>query len=240
MLSRIETGRKTPTPEEVATMLAVYRIRGTERERLLRLARDDDHPGWWIMGDEVHSAPLKALVVFEADAVRITDVELSLVPGLLQIPEYTAAALRPRMTEDQIKARVAVRQRRQSILTGPNPPRLLTYLDEAILRRPIGSCQIMAGQLRHICKQAERPGIVVRVMPFQAGEHASLGGPFTLLDFERSDSLVCLEGNRSFSFVDDPAEVRCFKDILDTLKRSSLPPDRSIELINSVAAAYGK
>ncbi|MFC4911420.1 Scr1 family TA system antitoxin-like transcriptional regulator [Actinomadura gamaensis] len=64
---------------------------GGERERLLAFARDAEMPGWWEPGDSICPTPLKALIGFEAQAVRITNVKMSFILGLLQVPEYARA-----------------------------------------------------------------------------------------------------------------------------------------------------
>jgi hypothetical protein len=47
-------------------------------------------------------------------------------------------------------------------------------LDEAALRRPIGTRQILRAQLRHLVKLAEPPNITLQVLPLDVGGGAGL------------------------------------------------------------------
>lgn len=239
MLNRTENGHRAASAEDVATILGAYGVVGSERERLLSLARDAENPGWWETGDSIFPAPVKALIGFEAQAVRISSVELNLIPGLLQTPAYTRAIMRAAgVAPLEIETRVAMRLGRQAILTRPDPPRMLAVMDEATLIRPVGGAKVMAEQLRHLLRMAERRNIAVRVIPLRVGAHAALAGPFTILEFERAQTLVHQEGKRWISFVDTPSEVAPFVTCIDTLSEMSLTCARSVELISSVAAAY--
>ncbi|RFU41246.1 XRE family transcriptional regulator [Actinomadura logoneensis] len=239
-LNRTENGLRVATAEEVATVLGAYGVVGGERERLLALARDAETPGWWEPGDSIYPTPLKALIGFEAQATRITNVEISLVPGLLQIPEYARAVmLASGIPPLEIETRVATRMGRQAILSRPQPPKLLAVIDEAALLRPVGGRHVMTEQLHHLQRLARKPNIEIRVLPLDAGAHSALAGPFTILEFGRANPLVHQGGKRSISFVDSAPEVAEFVASVDTLRRTSLPPDRSVALIAKIIALKG-
>jgi len=239
MLNRTENGLRATSAEEVAMILGAYGATGAERERLLSLARDAETPGWWETGDSIYPSPLKALIGFESQAVRITNIELALIPGLFQIPEYSRAIMRAAdIPPLEIETRVATRLGRQAILSRPAPPKLIAIIDESALRRPVGGPTVMAEQLRVLARLAQRPNITVRVIPFHAGAHAALVGGFSILEFERARPLVHQEGNRSLSFVDSPTEVDSFVADVDTLTRTSLPPERSLDYIRMIATSF--
>ncbi|MCP2341963.1 helix-turn-helix domain-containing protein [Actinomadura rupiterrae] len=239
-LNRTENGLRVATAEEVAAVLGAYGVVSGERERLLALARDAEMPGWWEPGDSIYPTPLKALIGFEAQAVRITNVEISLVPGLLQIPEYARAIMAASgIPPLEIETRVATRMGRQAILSRPQPPKLLALIDEAALRRPVGGRHTVIEQLRHLQRQVRRPNIEVRVIPLEVGAHPALAGPFTILEFDRANTLVYQSSKRASIFVDAVSEVAEFVACVDTLKAASLPPDRSNALIAKIIAFYG-
>lgn len=239
-LNRTENGLRVATAEEVATILGAYNVVGGERERLLALARDAEMPGWWEPGDSIYPTPLKALIGFEAQAVRITNVEISLVPGLLQIPEYARALMAASgIPPLEIETRVATRMGRQAILSRPQPPKLLALIDEAALRRPVGGRHAMTEQLHHLQRQSRKPNIDIRVIPLDVGVHPALAGPFTILEFDRANTLVYQSGKRASIFVDTSSEVAEFVACVDTLRMSSLAPDRSNALIAKIITCYG-
>ena len=72
---------------------------------------------------------------------------------------------------------------RQVVLTRPRLPMFTAFIDEAALRRPIGSPAVMVEQCRHILRMVERPNIDVRVIPFDRGGHFGVISPFVLLEF---------------------------------------------------------
>jgi hypothetical protein len=74
------------------------------------------------------------------------------------------------------------------LLTRASSPLTVTLaLDEALMRRPVGGPEAMAGQLRFLADLAALPNVRLRVVPYTAGLHPGLAtGAFTLLDFPPS------------------------------------------------------
>ncbi len=203
------------------------------------LAREADHPGWWELTDSKLPAQLTALIGFEAEAARITYVNLVLVPGLLQTPEYIRALMTGfRMPNSRRETFIATRLGRQAILSKPNPPEHLAIIDEAVLRRPIGGPQVMAAQLRHIITVSQRSNITVKVIPFKHGAHVGLDGSYVLLEFTKAPPLVHLEHKRSGIFVDEPEDVNAFIEITKILQETALDSIESIEFIASITHEY--
>src|SRR5215467_9405001 len=54
VLSRYETGERTPKPEDVAQLLTAMGVRGTEYEDVMTLAYDTDAPQWtaWTLPEQ--------------------------------------------------------------------------------------------------------------------------------------------------------------------------------------------
>jgi transcriptional regulator with XRE-family HTH domain len=238
-LNRMETGQRAITAEDVSALLVVYGITGPDRDRLLDAARDSDREVWWESTRTGLPEQLTALVGFESQTTRITDMSLVLIPGLLQTPEYTRAVMHaggePPM---EAETRVAMRLGRQAVLSRPNPPEFLAIMDEAVLRRPVGGRVMMAEQLRHVIKVAERPNVSIQVIPYQHGAHTGLDGSFVVLEFAKAQTIVHLEHKRSGLFLDEPEIVAPFVSAVDTLRDTALDPRRSAEFVASVAAEY--
>jgi Domain of unknown function (DUF5753) len=123
------------------------------------------------------------------------------------------------------------------------PPRRYYVVDESVVRRHIGISMdpaIMPRQLRSIADRTERDdSITVRIMPFSAGAHRGLPGPFTLLEFdgELSDVLYIDAGRAEFASMvsgGDP-QVAQYRDDFEALLEDALPADDSIRLIRNVA-----
>lgn len=237
-LSRMETGVQGIRAEDVASLLVVYGITGDERKRLLGMAERSDDEGWWevIAGLSDES---RTLIRLEAEATAIVNWEPLLVPGLLQIPDYTQAVMAGcGVPIGDAQARVAARLGRQAVLSRAEPPQLRVLVDEMALRRVLGSHRVMARQLRHLVDAAERPNVVLRVVPLAVGAHTGLDGSFALFDFPRNRSVVYLDHKITGLFLEEAPQVAYFRREADRLTEVALSPVDSIEFVAQVAAEH--
>jgi len=237
-VSHIENGRTKPGVGDVEVMLNLYGISSPEREALLALAREAGQRGWWTHYADVFTGSYVAL---EDEASLICEWEAQFIPGLLQTQDYAREVIRagrPHSKESDVRRRVMARMARQTVLRRePNAPRLHVVLDEAILRRPIGGWDLMKDQLRYLSKEGRRPNVTLQVLPFSAGTHPGLEGPFIVLSFpeEADPDVAYTEGIYGDVYLESPAEVdRCttaFKQLCDV----ALSPEESIVLIDAAA-----
>lgn len=235
-LGRIEVGTKTPTETEIAIILGTLGVRGRERTRLFELARNAHQSHWWEVGSTSLPSQLVALVDFERMATKITDVQLALVPGLLQTADYARAVVGAGGVDgEELESRVALRLGRQSVLTRKKPVEFHAILDESVLCRMIGGRAVMQEQLLHIVRMSQRPNITVSVVPFEVGAHVGLNGSQLLLEFQRQRSIVHLEHRRSSLFLDDPAETSPFFGAVSSLISAALSPAESVDFISARA-----
>ncbi|MER7079824.1 helix-turn-helix domain-containing protein [Saccharopolyspora kobensis] len=235
---RIESGDKVLTGTETAIILGTLGIKGSERKRLLELARDAHQPHWWEVGHSDLPELLVGLLEFERIATQITDVALGFVPGLLQTADYARAVIGAgNVKDDQLESRVSLRLGRQSVLTRQNPVAFNALIDESVLHRPIGGYDVMAEQLRQIVRVSRRPHVSVQVLPFSAGAHVGLNGSHLILEFQRQRPIVHLEHRRSSVFLDAPTETSPFLEAVRSLSDVALTPTESAELITSHAEA---
>lgn len=235
-LCRIENGTRDTTPEEVAALLVIYKITGARNDRLVELARTIDQPGWWETSASGLPGQLTALCAFEAEATKITDVCMILIPGLLQTAEYARAVMEATGV-DSIDDRVAVRLGRQGILSRRQPPEFHVIMDEAVLRRPLGGVEVMAAQIRHLLQQTAKPNVTIQVLR-RAGHHALNGSYYTLEFPPPAQPFVLLEHFNSSSFVDDADVVRAFQATTDMLTHEALDPTRTQEFLAHLVHRY--
>lgn len=237
-LCRIENGTRDTTTEEVAALLVIYKITGARNDRLVELARTIDQPGWWETSASGLPGQLTALCAFEAEATKITDISMILVPGLLQTAEYARAVMETgEVPHGSVENMVATRLARQSILSRHTPPEVHVILDEVVFHRAIGGPVVMADQLRHLVRTAARRHVTVQVLR-QAG-HAALDGSYVTLEFRPpAQPFVHLEHLRSSLFLDEPEDVRAFLTTTASLTRKALDPARSLEFLARTARRY--
>ncbi|MEU5989180.1 helix-turn-helix transcriptional regulator [Spirillospora sp. NPDC047418] len=237
-ISRIETGKQGIKAEDLASLLVVYGVTGTERTRLLTMAERASKPGWWETSGGL-SKESRVLIQLEADASEITAFQALVVPGLLQIPEYTRAVMKScDVPESEVEVRVVARMGRQAILNKDEPPNLYTIVDEMALHRVLGSPRTMARQLRRLIEAAEEPNVTLQVLPFALGGHPGLDGSFIVMDFAHAKPVVHLEHKISGLFLEEPAQVAFFRHQADRLMEVALSPAESVDLVARLAREH--
>jgi transcriptional regulator with XRE-family HTH domain len=241
-LSRIETGKAPTKSAYLNQMLEMYGvIDPAQRQVLVDMAREGHRKGWWAAYDDVLPSGFDIYVGLEAETAAIRSYEISVVPGLLQTPDYARAVIRetfPRHSADQLERLVDLRIQRQHRFDDDPPLELWAILDEAVVRRPVGGPVVMRGQLEHLLEMAARPGMTLQVLPFSCGAHAGHAGPFSILEFpNRTDSEVAyVESVAGILYLEKDREVRARTDAFDRLRAAALAPGTSADLIAQVAS----
>ncbi|MET9885087.1 helix-turn-helix transcriptional regulator [Streptomyces sp. NPDC006430] len=177
----------------------------------------------------------------EAEAKTIREYAPLALPGMLQTEAYAREvflAYQPTAVEELITELVTNRLDRAKLLSDPTTPLLWCVLDEAVLRRIVGSRAVMAEALRHIAALIRTRRIFVQVLPFSAGAHSSMGGTLKLMTFEDAPPLAYVQGNAIGVLLDDPATVARHTLTYDLLTANALSPRKSLALIESVAEDY--
>jgi transcriptional regulator with XRE-family HTH domain len=242
-VSRIETGHVGVTPRDARDMLALYGITGDEQEALVQLAREARKRGWWHAYNEVFTGTFVGL---EADASSLRAFQALLVPGLLQTERYAHAvirALRPDAEDAAIRRRVAARMARQELLSDSPPVEYWAVVDEAVLHRVVDGPEVMAEQLYRMVADADKPNVTVQVVPFGAGAHPGMEGPFLIMGFpEQADPDVVYVDDSTSSglYLEEPLDVRRYALMFDHLRAAALKPDDSVDLIAEAAGRFAE
>jgi transcriptional regulator with XRE-family HTH domain len=236
-ISRIETGKREPTSEEVASILTVLKVVGVEREQLIDRARRQDQPD--MMESTTSTEQSRNFLNFEQKATSIFDFGLMLVPGLGQTPDYAHAvlsALRVRDRDEDLEPWVGLRMRRHAILARRNPPHLHWVLTELGLRQSIGGPRVMAKQVRHLIDLAERPKLTINVLPADVADHPGLLGQFLIMEFAADPTVVYVEDRTTGLFLDDADKVALYKLTAEKLTDLALDEQDSIRLLRTIAS----
>ncbi len=234
LLSRWESGERLPKPADVSQILAVLRVTGKRHDEIMSMTEGADGPRWLALNLPEQRAQLAALLVFEKTATRVTDVAPLLIPGVLQIEDYTRAIMESgNAPRDEIETRVAVRVARRRLITRPNPANLIVFLGEAALRQIIGSRTIMAQQLRYVLELSELPNVHIQVLPYTSGHHPGLETPFFFLETE-DGPVVHIELRETGLFLHDPYDIQVYQQAIDAIAGVAMGPEVSAELITTV------
>lgn len=243
-LIRIEGGKNAITRTDLQALLMTYDVTSESRhERLQALARGAREPAWWNKYKGEVDDGFLTFVGYSAGASYIRSYHGTLVPGLLQTREY-AEVMSTGMVSQTIRA-TAVRirmQRQEELARRESPPRQFYVLDEAVIRRHVGVATdpgIMPAQLIELADTSEaRDDLTIRIIPFSAGAHLGVYGPFTLLEFEGDlGDLLYMEGRPQTSVLltGDDQQIGDYRDYFEMLLELALPVDKSIALIRQAA-----
>jgi transcriptional regulator with XRE-family HTH domain len=245
VVSRWETGDRTPKPEQVAQILTKLEVDGGRYDEIMTLAYGTNESQWVAISLPEQRQQLAALVDWEHRASRIVEVAPLLIPGILQTSDYirgimTAAGV----PEDEIALRVASRLGRADAITKRKPANLLVLIGHAALNQDIGGRATMLGQLDHLLEMAARPNIELRVVPDHRGWHPGLDGRFVLIDAARpasarraavmSASIVFVATRRSDLMLHEEQDVAAYRRALDQVLEVSLAPEPSAKFISEV------
>ncbi|MEV6675061.1 helix-turn-helix transcriptional regulator [Streptomyces sp. NPDC051162] len=241
-ISRLENGRRSISQRDVRDLCGVY---GVEDHRivdsLMQMAKESRQQGWWHAFGDI---PYSVYIGLETDAASLRVYEASLVPGLLQTPNYASAVTEgswPEATAADIERRVQVRMRRQERITDPdNPLRLWAVIDESALRRIVGNRSIMQEQMRKLVEFSMEPHITVQVLPYDVGAHPGMYGKFCILEFNdpQDASTVYLEGITSDLYLEKPNDVQTYSVMYEHLRMQALNAEHSRQFIEHVGEEW--
>lgn len=228
-MSRIETGKRHISSEDVATLSTIYRLPLAQRQELVESARAGSGSGWWDLPLPGVPMDMGAIASYEADAIRLTDWSVNLVPGLLQTYRYAVGLMRSGgVTADVIEARWMARLRRQQILGNLD---YYAFIGEAALRTPFGGRDALREQLLVLHKARGR-GIPVRVLrehqPSFLVTHSWL-----LMEFPNTGPVVNVEATEGSLFLHDDV-AGTYVDLVGLLDRLALSTSASQALIEKI------
>jgi transcriptional regulator with XRE-family HTH domain len=220
-VSKIETGKERLDAKQ-ARLLDVAWETGGHFERLVFFASIGHRPQW-----------LADMKGFEQDSQLIRAFEPSVVTSLFQIEEYARALLigggSPVVEQD-----VAERMERQAVL---DRAFITVVLAESALRWPVGSPKIMHEQLAHLLNLADRPNVLIHIVPatFDTGAYPGLdGGGLKLLTGDDCGEVAYTETHEGGRLVSAPREVAKFAIRFTRIMGVTLSAVQSRDLIQKV------
>ncbi|MBA8826917.1 transcriptional regulator with XRE-family HTH domain [Saccharopolyspora lacisalsi] len=242
-IGHIETMRNLPSAADLEVLLTWYGHPGRVeffRELLKQAKKGRD---WW--SDFLDTAPewFSLFLGLESSAVQIDSYDANVIPGILQTPDYAEAIVRggePTLDDASVKRRVELRLARQEILDRrQESPQVWSVLDEAALRRCVGTGQTMRTQLKRLLELAARPGVDIQVLPKESGPHPGMDGTFTILSFPAElvadPGVVYLQTLIAGVYYEEPSEIMKYRDSLARLRVQALSPEQSREMIFEVS-----
>jgi hypothetical protein len=233
----MELGRVPFKERDVADLLTLYGVADDDdRNALLRLARQASAPGWWQQFGDVVPSWFLSYLGLEESASLIRTYEVQFVPGLLQTADYARAVIQlghHDKDDAEIEKRTELRRHRQNVLRRSAPPQLWAVIDEAVLRRRVGTRAVMREQVESLIEATRLAHVRLQVIPFDAGGHAPAGCPFAILRFpERGlPDVVYVEQLTSAVYLDKPADVDHYAVAMERACLTAEPPDRTAAIL---------
>jgi transcriptional regulator with XRE-family HTH domain len=243
-LSRIENGLARVKSSDLAEFLDLYEVSGSRRAELEALAEESrqtdeleelegDVPEW-------HAEFMKA----ERAAETMWNWEPQVVPGLLQIEDYTRAILqvwpgklaRP---EAEAERRVETRLFRQRNLSRDPPLKASFVIDESVLLRKFASPSVMHDQMAHLIEVSEHPNIELQILAL-TGDQVIGTGSFVYFKFPRVHGVplpdtVAFEHLRGTTFSDSEQDVHAYWVVFNALREAALSLQASRDTLMRVA-----
>ena len=244
-LWRVENGHTSLRSHDVELMCRIYGAPPDMTEALMGLAKETKAKGWWHAYGDVIPEGFDVYIGLEEAASQISWYESELVPGLLQTEQYARSVIKDdTMDDEELDRRVQLRLARQALVRRRTAPLSLhVALNEAILRRPVGGPDVMAGQLGSLAEASASPNVSLRIVPFSAGLHRGLmTGPFELLRFpvngsgeDSEPATVYADGFTGALYLDKPHEVERYANAFESIWSAALDEAASTDLIHRSA-----
>lgn len=227
-VQRVESGDVRISDNDLRPLAALLGLGKAVTRDLLRRNEAARTRGWWheFRGDI--STPMSMVVGMEAEVDTIREYAITVVPALMRTYAYAAAisGSRPNL----------LRQRQAAVLDREEPPDMVVLIDEATLYQVVGDTAVMADQIGRLAELSRRPGITIRVLPFEAAVHRRHG--FLVMEDERLDNVVYADLISGEVLIEYSTEVRAFTDHFAELWEASLDQARTGQLLHRVADGY--
>ncbi|MFB8210926.1 helix-turn-helix domain-containing protein [Streptomyces sp. NPDC056010] len=234
---RMETAEVALKIPYVQALLKAYGISDAENDAFVELAEEANRPGWWQRFHDVLPDWFSMYVSLEGAASLLRMYEPHFVPGLLQTEDYARTVMRTgavgQTRPEDIERHVALRMERQALLTRPDAPRLWVVMDETVLRRPVGSVEIMRAQVDKLLEATTMPNVTLQIAEFSTGHHPGTYGPFVLFRFAVPElpDMVYSEYLTGAVYFDARPEVASYLEVMDRMAAQAATAQRTKELL---------
>ncbi|WP_256640348.1 helix-turn-helix domain-containing protein [Streptomyces murinus] len=207
-LSKIENGSVMPSVVDVDQVLTAIGVSEEIKAEYMSVARAaaTEATAWRLYRRLGYHRKQQQIQAIESRTTLLRLFQPSLVPGLLQTPEYVQAVLgRKNLTADQLARAVGARLARQSILYEPGR-QLRFIVTESVLRWRIVPPLVMAGQLDKLVSVSRIPGVDFRIVPLSVRQTDFPSHSFSIKD----DRMVTVETVHAELLVTDPRDVALY------------------------------
>lgn len=243
-ISRIENGHVRPDLDEIMRILDAFGVGEKRWAQLMTIAREAQERGWWEKYATEMGARQALYANLEAGARVIQEYQMTFLPGLLQIPEFTrerAQADHDGAACEFVPARsLEARAARQRMMRRPGGPNYEVIIDELAVRRFAASPATVRAQLKHLVEIGARQSRTsIKVLPLGARifGHAVPRSAFSIYRYaDAADPVVvAVDTVTSDLVLTDVTDVQKYLTLYARLGDSTLPAQQSLDLLATTA-----
>ncbi|MFB8213048.1 helix-turn-helix domain-containing protein [Streptomyces anulatus] len=179
--------------------------------------------------------------LLEQAAISLQLFATNVIHGLFQTEAYARALIGggyPPLSDQRVEELVQLRMERKVLFDRDPLPMIEVIIDEAVLRRVIGSEEVMREQLLHLLECARRRNVTLLVLPLDAGKYGEYDGgrgEMNLVETPEHEHLVYLEPQDESLLISDPAKVSMYAQRYAKIRSQALGPRESLDLIKRLA-----
>lgn len=225
------------TSDDVRTLAELYGLPTDRIEALARLARQAKKPGWWHLYADSIAPDGEDFLEIETDAIRASNFEADVIPGLLQTEPYARAVIRafdPEVDDNTVDKRTEIRiMRQRRVLEGDL--RLWAVVDTGALERVVGGPEVHRAQLRHLIEAIQHPTVTFQTLPPDAGEHMAMSTPFACYTFPVGGGAVAIDHLGGTFCMEDQTVVDRYTLAFEHLRATALSTRDSLAWVRRVA-----
>ncbi|MFD5088854.1 helix-turn-helix domain-containing protein [Kitasatospora sp. NPDC058201] len=231
-LSKIETGKVSPAIVDVERILTAIAVSDEVKAEYMDAARAEatEATAWRLIRRLGHYRKQQQIKALDDSTQLLRVFQPSLVPGLLQTPEYARAVFGRRdLSEEQLSRAVAARLARQQSLYDTTKT-LRFVMTEPVLRWRLVPAAMMAGQLDRIISVSRLSHVDIRIVPLAAPQTDVPAHSFVI----RDDRMVTVETIHAEVVVTDPRDTETYVQKFDGFAARALSGDDMRRMVEGI------
>jgi transcriptional regulator with XRE-family HTH domain len=224
-LGKIENATRRPNREVAGALDRALGTDGALLREWSEVLRSESSPEWFEQSRE-----------YERKATEIRFFHPFLIPGFFQTPDYAriiTSHSKPDENDSIINSAIDARKAWYNDLR-ETQTRLSVVIPEAVLRRRIGSLDIMGDQIARLLDEASVDLFTIQVLPDDSDDHAWTAGAFRIICMSDQHMMVCVEHTIGEVLSDKPSHVSWLGTVFGKMQAWALPPTASIRLMKEI------
>jgi transcriptional regulator with XRE-family HTH domain len=179
-------------------------------------------------------------IVEEQRATAVRTWDPMLIPGMFQVESYARRIFTraPGIDPEEVDQRVLGRMGRKDVLCRPDPPMILSLIDEGVLYRPVGDPEVMTEQLEYLLEIARHPRVAIQVVPLDAEAVPGLISAFSIAEQRGTPYIVYIETLPEGRTISDRSIISSITTRYDAIRTQAYPEPLSLKVIKEAVEKW--